>query len=62
VGFIGYCHIHVGFSKQRHVHMRVAVVIGTYKIVQVGTGEVSTTYYFQRSLSGLRDGINKFES
>jgi hypothetical protein len=60
--FFGDNHLYVGCSKHSHIHMRVSVVKSAYRFVQVNTWAVSTTCYFQGSLLGLRDGINKFEN
>jgi hypothetical protein len=42
--------------------MQVPVETSTYMFVQVSIGVVSAACYFQGRISGLRDGINTFES
>jgi hypothetical protein len=42
--------------------MKVSLVTGIYRIIQVNIGEVFATSYFQGRLSDIRDGSNKYES
>jgi hypothetical protein len=48
-------------SKESHIHTWVSMVTGVYRFVQVSIGEVSAGGYFQDSLSGLKDDINRFD-